>query len=141
MKDSDFVVSRIDPEIKFDYQTRAPAPNVPGARHAIRWTGFVKADKAGQYTFSAYLNDGGRLWVDGKLLIDKWVKCNDGVHPTKPTGQIDLTSGMHAIRLDYVSRIWNTVNLSWALKDGFNDKIIPADVLFHDPRLVPKKSP
>ena len=40
----------------------------------------MKAEKAGQYTFSAYLNDGGRLWVDGKLLIDKWAKCNDGTY-------------------------------------------------------------
>jgi len=126
MKDADFVLSQIDPTIKFDHQNRSPAPGVPAVKYAIRWTGFVNAEKAGQYTFSAYMNEGGRLWIDGKLLIDKWAMCNDGMHPTMPTAEIELAAGLHYIRLDYVSRIWSTVILYWKLKDGFAETVIPA---------------
>jgi DNA-directed RNA polymerase subunit RPC12/RpoP len=131
-KDADFVLSRIDSNVLMNTQTLAPASGVPAKKHCIRWMGYLKVEKPGKYTIYAYLNDGGRLWLDGKLLIDKWVKCNDATHPTPPGAELELAPGMHSIRLDYVSRYWNSVVLYWALKDSFIREIIPSESFVHD---------
>jgi hypothetical protein len=39
----------------------------------VRWTGGVKARYSQLYTFHTNTDDGVRLWVNGQLLIDKWV--------------------------------------------------------------------
>ncbi|MDP2106589.1 MAG: PA14 domain-containing protein, partial [Desulfobulbaceae bacterium] len=42
---------------------------------AARWTGSIRADVEGDYTFFINSDDGSRLYIDGNLVID-----NDGVH-------------------------------------------------------------
>ena len=46
----------------------------PGIRNSsfltIRWVGFVQADKAGTHTFRLGAISGGRMMIDGKLLVD-----------------------------------------------------------------------
>lgn len=60
---------------------------------AIKFDGFVKIDNNGSYTFTTNSDDGSRLWIDGKLVVD-----NDGVHaPTAKAGKIKLAKGMHKL--------------------------------------------
>ena len=39
---------------------------------SARWTGFVKPGFTQNYTFYTNTSKGVRLWVDGKLIIDRW---------------------------------------------------------------------
>ena len=41
------------------------------------------------YTFYTLTDDGVRLWVNGQLLVDKWIDQG----PTDCSGQIALTAG------------------------------------------------
>ncbi|GEM_PF-2764024 len=41
---------------------------------SCRWTGFVQAKNSEEYTLSLDCRDGGRVWFDGKLIIDAWDK-------------------------------------------------------------------
>ncbi|WP_214416599.1 PA14 domain-containing protein [Sphaerisporangium fuscum] len=43
----------------------------------VRWTGQIQPKFSEQYTFSMIGDNGFRLWVDGKLLIDNWVDVWD----------------------------------------------------------------
>ncbi|HEY2720234.1 MAG TPA: PA14 domain-containing protein [Chitinophagaceae bacterium] len=64
---------------------------------AIDYHGSFKAKKAGQYIFRLTSDDGSKLFIDGKLLID-----NDGLHSlNSKTGEMDLDEESHAIRLEY----------------------------------------
>lgn len=56
---------------------------------SIRWTGKLKATAAGSYTLGVKMDDGARLWVDGKLVADAW---NNG--PARvSSSKIDLKAG------------------------------------------------
>ncbi len=67
------VLTRNDPAINFDWSKGAPAAGVGADHFSVRWTGQVKPEYSEQYTFYTTTDDGVRLWVDGKLLIDQWV--------------------------------------------------------------------
>lgn len=92
--------TRIDPFIIFpadalgnDAQGQVTADD----EYSIRWTGFVLADQAGQWQFTTYSNDGVRLWIDDTQIIDNW----DQHALERDDGQIQLSAGWHAIRLEY----------------------------------------
>ncbi|MCX6343553.1 MAG: PA14 domain-containing protein [Armatimonadetes bacterium] len=73
--DSDLKASaviRTDKQINFNWW-RAPAEGVDQKKFSVRWTGQIKTAQAGAYKFSVDCDDGVRLWVNGKLLIDDWV--------------------------------------------------------------------
>ncbi len=65
--------SRVDPIVDFDWSTNAPDPRISRDNFTIRWTGEVQPFASGTYTFHTRTDDGVRLWVDGRLLIDKWI--------------------------------------------------------------------
>ena len=49
-----------------------------GTEYGLRFEGYVKMKAAGEYTFTLSSDDGSRLFIDGKKVID-----NDGVHALK----------------------------------------------------------
>jgi mono/diheme cytochrome c family protein len=60
---------------------------------AIKFEGFVKIENDGNYTFHTTSDDGSKLWIDGKLVVN-----NDGIHaPQAKSGKIKLTKGMHKL--------------------------------------------
>jgi len=86
MELADLKVTRIDPTIDFDWGNDSPHPSVGADRFSVRWTGQVEPLFSETYTFHTISDDGVRLWVDGKLVVDNW---SDHA-PTENTGQIAL---------------------------------------------------
>lgn len=64
--------SRTDEWINFEPANQAPDPFLPVSPLSIRWTGKLCPTISGTYTFGFRTDDGCRLYVDGKLLIDSW---------------------------------------------------------------------
>jgi beta-glucosidase len=74
-----------------------PAPGLPSENFSIRWTGEVSVEKAGRYQFLTNTDDGVRVMVDQKRVIDDW---ND--HPAKINkANVDLSPGRHAVVVEY----------------------------------------
>jgi outer membrane protein OmpA-like peptidoglycan-associated protein len=88
------VLTRVDKQINFFLHWRSPAPGLDPSYFSVRWTGQFYAPKTGTYQFMFVADDGVRLWVNDKLLIDQW-HLN---RPTSFSGQIALT-GKKAYRL------------------------------------------
>jgi hypothetical protein len=64
---------------------------------AIDYTGRFYVSKPGHYRFALASDDGSKLYIDGRLVID-----NDGVHATLRMDTIvKLSGGIHHIRLSY----------------------------------------
>ena len=63
---------RIDPQINFTWAMGSPDTVIPRDNFSVRWTGKIIAPSTGTYRLGASTDDGVRLWVDGKLLIESW---------------------------------------------------------------------
>jgi hypothetical protein len=63
----------------------------------VVFTGALTAPKEGDYTFSVAGDDGVRLKIDGKKIVE-----HDGVHPAEiREGKTRLKAGEHEFRLEY----------------------------------------
>lgn len=67
-------VERIDKKIGFGWTLFSPHKDLPYDWYSVRWTGKVKAPKTGTFKIGIEGNDGYRMYLDGKLLIDNWQK-------------------------------------------------------------------
>lgn len=73
------------------------ATAVPIGPFRATWTGAFLATARGRHQFSVSADDGARLWVDDRLVVD-----NGGRHPrTRRSGSVTLAPGPHAIRVEY----------------------------------------
>jgi len=120
----DKVVERVEPGVDHDWKDGAPVDGVGKDRFSVRWTGTLTPAVTGKTTFAIDADDGVRLWIDGKLVIDDWRAHFVERH----TGEIDLVKDEPVdIRLDYFEvDLEASVKLSWSA-DGLPEEVIPSD--------------
>jgi signal transduction histidine kinase/ligand-binding sensor domain-containing protein/CheY-like chemotaxis protein len=93
----------------------------------VRWTGLLRIAKAGRYTFYLNSDDGSRLLLDGKQVID-----NGGLHaPIERSGDVELAEGDHPLRLEFFQADGGANCNLWWSTEGRAKEIVPAEVLFH----------
>jgi hypothetical protein len=63
---------------------------------SVRWSGQVRIDVGGDYSFRLATDDGQRLWIDGLELLDTW---GDTTANTV-TGTITLNGGWHDLVIE-----------------------------------------
>jgi beta-glucosidase len=102
---------RVDPQVDFRWATGAPAPGLPADRFSTRWTGSLVAMQDGRYSLSLSSNDGGRLYLDDKLIVDLW---EDHATITGAT-VVELKAGEpRRIRIEHYESIGHAdVRLGW----------------------------
>lgn len=105
---TDPAFSRIDPLINFP-EWVIPLPGretgvhntIKDETYSARWTGYIEPQYNESYKFSVMTGGGIRLWIDGKLLIDKG---SDVYQTTYASPSITLQAGRrYLIRLEYVN--------------------------------------
>jgi serine/threonine protein kinase len=64
-----------DSDMHFDWLDGPPVSGLPPDEFSIRWTGIFIPDFTGQHRFVGYRDNGLRIWVNGRVLVDEW---NDG---------------------------------------------------------------
>ncbi|MDX1933733.1 MAG: PA14 domain-containing protein [Capsulimonadales bacterium] len=75
-----------------------PVAGVGPFDFSVRWTGKIQPRASGNYVFSTNSDDGVRLIIDGKTVIDNWTYHA----PTVDNGTIFLEEGkLYDIRLDF----------------------------------------
>jgi YD repeat-containing protein len=91
-------LTRPDAAVDFNWGGGSPAAAVAADQFSARWTGMVSPRYTQTYTFYTTTDDGVRLWVDQKLIIDKWVDQG----PTQWGGQVALEAGrLYDIRVEF----------------------------------------
>ncbi len=91
-------VSRVDRELNFAWTLYAPAANLPFDWYSARWTATLTAPPSGVRTLAVAGNDGYRLYVDGRVVVDNWRKASFG---TRAVTVNFAPRSRHAIRLEY----------------------------------------
>ncbi|HZG44201.1 MAG TPA: PA14 domain-containing protein, partial [Longimicrobium sp.] len=83
---------------------------VGGDNFSARWVA-RPSFAGGTHRFTVTADDGVRLWVDGALLIDRWI--DQGA--TTYTADVALTAGEHVVKMEYFERCCSAVaRLAWA---------------------------
>lgn len=106
-------------------------------RYAYRIRGFVELERSGQVEFATYTDDGVRLFVDDKLVVDRWHDQAPATHEAS----LWLERGRHAVELHYFQNLGGAeLGLLWKL-DGGEQVPIPGDRVSHTAmRLAPPAS-
>lgn len=89
-------LTRSDPSLDFNWGGGAPDLGLPADGFSARWTRSVALD-GGTYRFHALVDDGVRVFVDGRIVIDQW---RDGAL-REVTGDVALAQGVHGLRVEY----------------------------------------
>jgi phage tail-like protein len=122
---------RIDPVVDFDWKSHSPIPEtMPIDVFSVRWSGQVQPEHSEIYTFHTLSDDGVRLWVAGRLLVDNWT--DHGI--TENRGKIALNGGRwYPITLEYYEKRGGaTIRLSWSSR-SLPKQIVPQERLYAIP--------
>jgi hypothetical protein len=118
-------VVRVERQINLDFVTADGS--LPQQDFSVEWSGWLRIDRDGQYTFSTRTDDGSTLEIDGHVVVD-----NGGVHrPTRQTATITMTPGLHQIRLRFM-QVAGTYEFyaSWTPPGEKDESAIPTQQLF-----------
>ncbi len=92
------VLTRVDQTINFSWGAGGPGAPVPNDAFSARWTADLKVEVADTYTFIVRPDDGGRLWLNGRLIVDTW--ADQGVADHASAAQT-LGRGVYSIMMEY----------------------------------------
>ncbi|WP_374471318.1 glycoside hydrolase family 3 C-terminal domain-containing protein [Phenylobacterium sp.] len=92
---------------------------------SARWTGFITAPETGEYRFRFASDNGYRVFVDGKAVVDEW---GVGDAPSILDGAIRLEAGKrYPIRVEGFQRgVKGRQRLVWSLPGANGDDVVAA---------------
>lgn len=119
--------SRTDPQVNFNWGEGSPGSPMVSDNFSVRWTGFIQPRYSGTYTFYINSDNGRRLWIDDKLIIDKWISDWGVVY----SGTVELTEmKKHKIKVEYFEEVGGAnISLQWS-SDLETKEIVPQSQLY-----------
>ncbi len=140
-EEKDVEVTRIDPQINFDWVRNSPAKGITEDDFTATWTGYVQPKFSEEYTFEAQADDGIRVWVDNQLVVDQWNPDNSGTQSNvmeakaaklKQGAKLLMAGKKYTIKVDYFEGKQNaSAFLYWQSKNQKRE-IVPLSCLFTD---------
>jgi VCBS repeat-containing protein len=94
--DSSWALIREDEAVKFNWVFESPVLGIPVDAFSVQWEKSVEFEP-GDYVFSAYADDGIRVYIDDAIVIDEWHRSNGSeLYQT----ELQL-SGTHELTVQY----------------------------------------
>ncbi|MGH9242547.1 MAG: PA14 domain-containing protein [Vicinamibacterales bacterium] len=90
------IAYRYESDIDFDFGHGSYLERVGANDFSARWMGRVSLP-VGRWRIDATADDGIRVYIDGRLLIDSWQAQSATTH----SRQIDLTGREHDVKVEY----------------------------------------
>jgi hypothetical protein len=126
-------IVRVERQINLDF-LNADSASLPQQEFSVEWSGWLRIDRDGQYTFSTRSDDGSTIEIDGGVVVD-----NGGVHdPATRAATIAMASGLHQIRVRFLQAAGSfQFRASWTPPGDKNESAVPTQQLFvHKPPAV-----
>ncbi len=119
-------LTRLDPVVDFPDDASFGLPFDPET-YVVAWTGYVNIDRPGVHVFRVGSDDGARLEVDNRVLLD-----GDGLHPyAELDGELELDAGLHLVRLTYFENDGDAAcRLLWAPPGASGFEVVPRRLLY-----------
>jgi beta-glucosidase len=120
------VLTRVDRTVVFRWDRGAPTDELvargelpadralDGDSFSVRWTGVLLPPVSGEYELTVTGNDGVRLFVDGRKLLEEWTETSVA---RAVSGRVALEAGRaHELKLEYFEGQRDAeVRLAWTL--------------------------
>jgi beta-glucosidase len=108
-------LTRIDRRVAFEWGDGSPVPAMPEDNFSVRWTGKIRVDSDGEYEFFVKGDDGFRLTVGDRLLIDEW---HDQAATLKQSIATLKGGGLVDVKLEYYENSGNAeISFGWRKLD------------------------
>ena len=113
MKFNSLFKTRTDSVVDFRWEMDAPMQGMTQDTFSVRWRGKIIAPETGEYTINTMTDDGARLWIDDKLIINDWTDHAPLVNSAK----INLEAGKsYDLKFEYFDYLMGAVaQLHWIL--------------------------
>jgi RNase P/RNase MRP subunit p29 len=102
------VLVRNDKKIDFRWGKDAPANGVPAEGFSVRWVRWVKFDQ-GVYQFCAVSDDGVRVFIDGKPIINEWHDSSGDTY----CANVAVSKDTHKVKVEYYNHLERSVIRVW----------------------------
>ncbi|MFD4942606.1 PA14 domain-containing protein, partial [Streptomyces sp. NPDC058409] len=112
-----------DPAIDFPtLESRLSSATGQADDASIRWTGKIVPEKTGSHVFSMIGDNGFRLWIDGKPVIDHWVDDWEKEQTSQP---VELTAGKaYDFKVEYFEHFGGSnLHLKWTEPGGTKEPV------------------
>jgi subtilisin len=106
-------LQRTDAIVNFAWAGARPDAALPADRFSVRWRGQLTAPSSEAYTFYLYRNGGARLWVNNRLVIDRWGPPFETLPRSAP---VEMKAGEKVdVRLEYYDAEGDaSIHLLWS---------------------------
>jgi len=113
MEFKNLFTTRTDTVIDFNWGMDAPMQGMPIDTFSVRWSGKITAPETGEYTINTMTDDGSRVWVDNKQIINDWTDHA----PLLNSGKINLEAGKsYDMKFEYFDfKMGAVAQLHWIL--------------------------
>lgn len=88
---------RRERDVHHDWRDGTPADGLPSDEFSARWDSCLVLDVAQSVAFQLTSDDGARLWIDGRAVLDDWERQGRGTRGTN----VSLDEGVHHLRVEY----------------------------------------
>ena len=114
--------NRTDQEVNFHWTLYGPDNTLAATQYSVRWIGKLKSPLTGNYKIGLEGNDGYRLYINNKLVIDNWQKQT---YQLQSTGFYFEKGKLYDIKIEFyettgnahIKLVWNVgVNDNWQAK-------------------------
>jgi len=114
-------LERTDPNVDFNWVRNSPGHPISEDDFTATWTGYIEPARTDAYAFDADADDGVRVWIDSRLVVDKW----SVEHQPETADAVALEAGeRYPVRVEYRENRLNAfIRLVWSTSDG------PAEVV------------
>ncbi len=122
-----FFQARVDTNINFNWGNGVPIAGMAADNFSVRWTGRLQARRSGVHQFHTASDEGVRLWVDGKLLVDNWT----GHFQTEDSGSVTLVAGRYYdVTMEYFEGSFSAAAQLWWTQPGVAKEVVPSAQLY-----------
>ncbi len=95
---------------------------------SVRWEGYIKIEETGSYVLGLAVDDGFRLWLDDRQLLDEWKLSQKSTASTKP---MPLQKGFHKIKIEFFQGPGDAYVEFWWYRGSKYLGVVPPSALFH----------
>ncbi len=122
------VCERIEPNVECFWELGAPASEAPVNNFSVRFTGWLRAPKAGRYKLILSSKDGSRLKINNQAVIDNWK-----LKPEVVEVSVELTQDPQPIEVEvFNADLYSWVSLLWQPAGSATASHIPATAFYPD---------